>query len=211
MNWCNTPQIINGGTLKSWTYHSSNVNKLDVVIGTEGRPFDADIQVWNGPDNAPARLRVYSQNGKIHKLRTIVQTPRHPNTLAIHNLGSIEFPLCAHVTRNSSMCVSEKCLSNTCQKHIQGGAFHTYSFGSNVTSVQLLLKTNGCPLNARIELLQGPNTNKEVVELYCEDGLDRPFFCYMDMPENKESVIRVVNTGPIEFPVVVGCALQRKP
>ena len=45
------------------------------------------------------------------------------------------------------------------------GTLHTYSFGSNVTSVQLLLKTNGCPLNTRIELLQGPNTNKEVVEL----------------------------------------------
>merc|ERR1719386_570222 len=167
-------------------------------LRTEGRPLDADIELWHGPDNTPVKMRAYVENGKIRPFSVVIETPRGPNTVAIRNIGQIEFPIAASVVCDNIDLPTPQCLEESMT--IQGGALRTYPFDPTVDSVQVLLTTDGRPLNARIELLQGPNNNKQVIELYTEDGMDRPFFAFLATP-GSGNVVRIVNTAPVEFPL----------
>ena len=190
--------LVQGGSLRTWSYRSPAVEQVQVVLSTEGRPLDADIELWHGPDNTPCKMRVYVENGQLRPFSAVVETPRGPNTVAVRNIGQIEFPIAANVVADNVDSPSADCLASSMT--IQGGALRTYPFDALVDSVQVLLKTDGRPLNARIELLQGPNNNKQVIELYTEDGCDRPFFCVLETPESG-NVVRIVNTAPVEFPM----------
>jgi hypothetical protein len=174
---------------------------VQVVLGTEGRPLDADIELWHGPDNTPVKMRVYCENGELRPFNAVIETPRGPNTVAIRNIGQIEFPIAANVIAEDVDMASPD--AHSMSTTVQGGALRTYPFDPTVDSVEVLIKTDGRPLNARIELLQGPNNNKQVIELYTEDGCDRPFFCILETP-GAGNVIRIVNTSPVEFPMTAG-------
>jgi hypothetical protein len=190
--------LIQGGSLRTWAYRSPAVEQVQVVLSTEGRPLDADVELWHGPDNTPVKMRVYVENGQLRPFSAVVETPRGPNTVAIRNIGQVEFPIAASVVADNIDQPSPDCLNSSMT--IQGGALRTYPFDPRVDSVQVLLTTDGRPLNARIELLQGPNNNKQVIELYTEDGMDRPFFCFLATP-GSGNVVRIVNTAPVEFPM----------
>jgi len=190
--------LVQGGSLRTWSYRSPMVEQVQVVLSTEGRPLDADVELWHGPDNTPVKMRVYVENGQLRPFSAVIDTPRGPNTVAIRNIGQVEFPLAANVVADTVDMPSAECLSASMT--VQGGALRTYPFDPSVDSVQVLLKTDGRPLNARIELLQGPNNNKQVIELYTEDGADRPFFCFLATP-GSGNVVRIVNTAPVEFPM----------
>jgi hypothetical protein len=195
------PILVQGGSLRTWSYRSPAVEQVQVVLGTEGRPLDADIELWHGPDNTPVKLRVYCENGQVRPFSCVIETPRGPNTVAIRNIGQIEFPIAANVIADDVDMPSQD--AHSMATTVQGGALRTYPFDPTVDSVEVLIRTDGRPLNARIELLQGPNNNKQVIELYTEDGCDRPFFCILETP-GAGNVIRIVNTSPVEFPMTAG-------
>ena len=58
---------------------------------------------------------------------------------------------------------------------MQGGASRSFPIDPSVRSVQIFLQTEGRNLEARIEVLQGPDSVRQVVELNEDFGYDRPF------------------------------------
>merc|ERR1719174_211035 len=89
--------LVQGGSLRTWSYPSPEVDQVQVVLSTEGRPMDADIELWHGPDNTPVKMRAYVEDGALRPFSAVIETPRGPNTVAIRNIGQIEFPIAANV------------------------------------------------------------------------------------------------------------------
>jgi len=204
------PEItVQGGSLKTWAFNSHAVERVQVVLKTEGRPLDADVELWAGPDNTPHKIRVYVENGASRPFSTVMETPRGPNTIAIRNIGQMEFPMAAQVEAVSAAGPLDGGMRpSNGPMTIQGGALRTYPFDPVVDSVQVLLRSDGRPLNARIELLQGPNNNKQVIELYTDNGLDRPFFAILETP-GSGNVVRIVNSATVEFPLTASVSAYK--
>jgi len=83
---------------------------------------------------------------------------------------------------------------------IQGTSLRTFPLEPGVEACEVLLETDGRPLNARIEIIQGPNTNKQVIEVKSSNGLDLPFYITLNTPFDG-NVVKISNTGPVEYPI----------
>jgi len=195
-----SPVTIQGGSLRTCSFDQS-VERVQVLLKTEGRPLNSNVELWQGPDNTPQKINVYIEDADYRPFRAVIETPGGSNAVCIRNTGNMEFPLAACVDGDvDAESPADLLASKTRGRIVQGGAVHTTPFNANVQSVQILLKTDGRPMNARIELLQGPNNNKQVMEVYLEDGQTRPFYAVVETP-GSGNVVRIVNTSTMEYPL----------
>jgi hypothetical protein len=199
-----SPVTVQGGSLRTCSF-AETVDRVTVFLKTEGRPLNANVELWQGPDNSPQKMSVYLEDGSLRPFRATIESPGSSNAVAIRNTGQMEFPLTAGLEVDMSGPGKENSpgaiqLGDSDYRTVQGGAVYTTPFPPSVQSVQVMLKSDGRPLNARVELLQGPNNNKQVMEIYSEDGYERPFYVIIDTP-GSGNVVRIVNTATIEFPL----------
>eukprot|EP00535_Pseudo-nitzschia_heimii_P005863 CAMPEP_0197174882 /NCGR_PEP_ID=MMETSP1423-20130617/1244_1 /TAXON_ID=476441 /ORGANISM="Pseudo-nitzschia heimii, Strain UNC1101" /LENGTH=444 /DNA_ID=CAMNT_0042623891 /DNA_START=119 /DNA_END=1453 /DNA_ORIENTATION=+ len=214
------PEIIQGASLKTWDFNSEHLDAVQVLLKTEGRPMKADIELWQG-ENAPQKISVYSENGNTRPISAFIATPYQGHTaVAVKNAGEGEFPMKACVeadlqqngnhlagkgpAKGSQLAkyTLQQLWDSARPKTVQGGgATYVVPLESNIQRVQILITSEKNPINARIEILEGPNNVKQVMEISTEDGKARPFFCVLDLPDPiLTNVMRVVNSGPFEFP-----------
>mmetsp|Transcript_24494 Transcript_24494/g.28357 ORF Transcript_24494/g.28357 Transcript_24494/m.28357 type:complete len:367 (+) Transcript_24494:149-1249(+) len=86
---------------------------------------------------------------------------------------------------------------------IQGGSQQTWSFAQHSNMVEVHIRSPyGNPINANVDLWQGPGNTPQKVLLYSEEGRARPFRCFFSTPPGGYSnSINIRNTATLEFPI----------
>jgi len=209
------PTNIQGGALRTWTYKDPLVDRVlvSLVSGgpTEGNPCKANIQVCQGPDNTPLQCDLYSGKGAYRKIRLGIETPRSHSAVFVRNTNSIEYPFTCRILP----CTSEP--NPSCDLPVVGDSLYdmvnprvlqgassviSYPLDSSVNMCKVIIKTDGRPLDVMIELIQGPNAPKYTMNIYTEDGVERPFYTILETP-GAGNMVRVKNVHQREFPCLV--------
>jgi len=202
---------VQGGALKTWSYSDPTVERVYVAMETEGpsegNPLKCSLELNQGPDNCPQKLQIYSGKGKYRPYKMWIETPGDSCAVFIRNLSPVEFPIVAAVGSetpetavNGIVPIADEIYIMSPEQLVQGSAVRSWDLAHEVSSARIVLKTDGRPLNAQVELVQGPNAPKYNVDVYTEDGNMRPLICVFETP-GAGNVIRVINKGSLEFPI----------
>lgn len=194
-------QKVQGNTLKTWDVGEVTTKRVQLSIKGDGRPINANVELWHTPSYIPAKFRVYTEDSILRPVNAVIETPKHPKTVAVYNTGSMEFPFDANVA-NTGLGAAVDSLSDVTPDLVQGGKITSYTFGSEVESVQICIKTDKRNMKAKIELTQGPNQVKQIIECYATVGDDEkgnPFYAVIQTP-GANNAIRVINENTVEFP-----------
>lgn len=210
-------EIVQGGSLKTWSFQSPHNERIQMRMTTDGRPLNADIELWEGPENTPQKMSVFIEGGDTRTFNAVFEYPQKQSsdwqeastsTLAVKNLANMEYSMLAIVEaamKHQRPLELANSVAHFAQKTgdvVEGGAMGTYPVEPSVSQVSVVVKNDGSPLTTRIELVQGPGKNKQTVEAYCDDGLSRPVQLVIDTP-GSGNVVRVVHTGSAEYPITV--------
>jgi len=87
---------IDGGALRSFPLDAST-QQLEVVLVTQGKQLNAQIELLNGPNNRKQTYEVFTNNGMLNSLCVCFNTPDDGNTVRIVNLAPVEFPCNVHL------------------------------------------------------------------------------------------------------------------
>jgi len=120
---------VQGGSLRTWSF-DYEVEQVQVVLSSEGRSLDADIEVWHGPGNKPCKMRIYVEDANQSPFSCVIETPRGDNTVAIRNIGPVEFPIIANMVVDG---VDRPSMPEFTP--IQGGALRTFPFEPFIEAV----------------------------------------------------------------------------
>lgn len=192
---------IEGQTRGTWKFGDTSRESVEIDMKSEGRPMQTEIELWIGPDWTPLKMQVYSQDGKVRPIKTIVGTRNKCAEVEIRNTGPYEFPINAKASYAKAPfdTMRDDMPLRVDGKYVEGNSVHTKFLEQNAKKVEVLLKTDTRQLNAKIEILNGPNNVKQAFEVFTNNGLLNSFCAVLDLPGPGHTV-RVTNIAPLEFP-----------
>lgn len=192
---------IQGQTRHTWNFGDYSREIVQVALKTEGRPMTSDIELWVGPDWTPLQISAYTENGKERPIQTLIGTRNKAANVEIRNTGASEFPLtaaCSYAV--PPLADARDVLAEEGEgRYVEGGAIYSQAFPSDVGQVALLLKTDGKQLNAKVELLNGPNNVKQGFEIFTNNGELNALYVVFETP-GAANTVRIRNIAPLEFP-----------
>lgn len=80
-------------------------------VETDGRPLNVEMEMWDGPNNTPSRVKMYSEDGRQRPMNINTSYNGYGGyngnggrggTMSVRNVGSMEFPMRAGVAAASS-------------------------------------------------------------------------------------------------------------
>jgi len=193
-------------------------------VETDGRPLNVEMEMWDGPNNTPSSVKFYSEDGRQRPMNVNTNYNGYGGrggTMSVRNVGSMEFPMRAGVGPGGSGGRSDMMgggdygsmgmsspydttpiPSSARGLTVQGGSLKTFKLPSHINAAQVTIKSDGLPVNAKVELWGSSSHVKQVAEVYNDNGQTRPFAAIIDVP-GEENTIAVRNTGPLEYPIEV--------
>lgn len=192
--------------MKTWKVDPES-QKVHVSLKTRGRPANAEINLWHGPDYSPSLMKVWLEDGQQYPLN-VVMKPKGLgiDTVQVLNTGQMELPLTTTIGQSetiSGIYQSPDALIEQCEPRLVqgGGAVVSYPVDTSTQRIQVgMHATDARNINFILELLQGPNNVKQSIEFYASNGYKSPFYAVFDTP-GPGYVVRIKNKYPVEFPI----------
>merc|ERR1711871_100186 len=195
-------QRVEGMTRKTWQFNDLDKDRVQVALESSGRPIKSEIELWIGPDWTPFKMKAYSEDGKLRPIHTIVGTRNKEAMIEVRNEGEYEFPFdaAANYAEGTMAAVPHDIPETQSGERVDGGAIRSYVLQPTTGRLEVVLKTEGKQLNARIELLAGPNNPKQWFECFTNNGELNSLVVSFNSLE-AGNTFRVINLAPVEFPL----------
>eukprot|EP00751_Fragilariopsis_kerguelensis_P002115 CAMPEP_0170821938 /NCGR_PEP_ID=MMETSP0733-20121128/43421_1 /TAXON_ID=186038 /ORGANISM="Fragilariopsis kerguelensis, Strain L26-C5" /LENGTH=298 /DNA_ID=CAMNT_0011183921 /DNA_START=876 /DNA_END=1772 /DNA_ORIENTATION=- len=206
-------RIEGGGTVRTWDI-PPETERLQYVLETNGRPLKAKVELWEGPVRLLHSMDVNLEDGSQTPYKGMLAFPKGQKALKISTTGSQEFPCTfgAEVPsfdRTKQLMAFQNDVWDSNPKHtMQGnvnegglGAVKAFPISDNIESVQIMWwskDTGKRSCKSKIEVLQGPNSIRQVFDLHCE-GSTQPYHAIIETPGTGWT-IRMWSKNPMEYP-----------
>lgn len=202
MNEISPIQRVDGETRHAYGFNDNTRDVVQVSMESPSeRPVNSEVNLWLGPDYTPFHLKCHSENGKEFPIQTLVGTKKYAVNVEIKNTGPYTHPLntaCSYAI--APLADAPKDIQFEERTYMEGGSIRMQPFPAEVEQLQVLLKTDGKQLKAKIELLNGPNNVKQEYEVYASNGEATSLFLVFEMP-GAGNAIRVKNLASMEYPL----------